>query len=265
MSKPETVSSDCKWFFNDVAMAPKRALLVDYDGTVAPFSINRDRAFPYPAIPELLHKIANRCKTRLIMVSGRSAIGVSSLLGLTPAVEIWGTHGLERLHPDGRYEGAEVADEAFDALVEAEAHLEEEGLEELLEVRPGAVAVHWRGLKASQTLEIRTKAYRILNSLALQAGLLGADFDGGVEIRLRSANTGDMVRTILAEIGPKVPIAYLGDDTSDEEAFRVLNGRGLTVLVRPKYRFTAAQLWLRPPDEIIGFFNDFINAAGGDA
>jgi trehalose 6-phosphate phosphatase len=72
------------------------------------------------------------------------------------------------------------------------------------------------------------------------------------------------VRTILSEVGPDVPVAYLGDDSTDEDAFRVLNDRGLTVLVRPTYRFTAAQMWLRPPDELIQFFTDWVRACGGD-
>jgi trehalose-phosphatase len=92
-----------------------------------------------------------------------------------------------------------------------------------------------------------------------------SEFDGGVELRLRSANTGTVVKTILSEVKPEVPIAYLGDDTSDEDAFRTLNDRGLTVLVRPKHRFTAAQAWLRPPDEVVVFLRDWIQAAGGDA
>ena len=52
---------------------------------------------------------------------------------------------------------------------------------------------------------------------------------------------------------------------SDEEAFRVLNGRGLTALVRTQYRFTAAQVWLRPPDELIAFLNGCAEACGGAA
>jgi trehalose 6-phosphate phosphatase len=49
----------------------------------------------------------------------------------------------------------------------------------------------------------------------------------------------------------------------DEGAFRVLNGRGLTVLVRPKSRFTAAQMWLRPPAELVGFLSDWKTTCGG--
>jgi trehalose-phosphatase len=93
--------------------------------------------------------------------------------------------------------------------------------------------------------------------------LVIAEFDHGVELRLRSANKGDAVRRLLQELDPNIPIAYLGDDPTDEDAFRALNGRGLTVLVGPKHRFTSAQIWLRPPDELKAFLNDWIRACGG--
>jgi trehalose-phosphatase len=258
VSKPAVETIDCSWFFDSIAAARSRVLVLDYDGTVAPFAIDRRRAFPYPAVPELLRRIMASCETRVVVTSGRSVSAVAPLLGLDPQPEIWGTYGIERLHPDGRYEGAEVTDEALQALTKAEMVLQGENLGDLIEARPGAVSIHWRGLQPSQVLEVRTKAYNVLTPLTFQTGLLVADFDGGVELRLRSANKVDIVRTILNEVGADVPIAYLGDDKTDEEAFRLLNGRGLTVLVRPKHRFTAAQTWLRPPEELVQFFNNWI-------
>lgn len=264
MNRSAVESGKCDWFFEAIAAAANRVLLLDYDGTVAPFSADRRRAFPYPPVPKLLHWIMTSCNTRLVIISGRAAHTVAPLLGLHPAPETWGTYGLERLHPDGRYEGPEVSDEPLHALERAEADLMRENLGELVEARPGAVSVHWRGLRPFEILEVRTKAYRTLNPLASHTGLLVADFDGGVEIRLRAASKGHVVRTILSETDPTFPVAYLGDDTADEDAFRVLNGRGLTVLVRPKHRFTAAQMWLRPPGQLVDFLTNWIRSAGGD-
>ena len=39
---------------NAVAQSPVSALLLDYDGTLAPFCLNRQQALPYPGIPALL-------------------------------------------------------------------------------------------------------------------------------------------------------------------------------------------------------------------
>lgn len=58
---------------------------------------------------------------------------------------------------------------------------------------------------------------------------------------------------ILADTDPAAAVAFLGDDLTDEDAFRVLSKRGLSVLVRPEYRETMAKAWLRPPHELVEF------------
>ncbi len=250
-------------FFDQLSDARQRVLLLDYDGTIAPFCVQRNRAFPYPTVPELLDCIMSTCRTRVSLISGRAAREIPPLLGIHPHPEIWGTHGMERLYPDGRYCRTCMSDDVRHTLAEADSWLHKEGLDCMTELKPGAVAVHWRGLNPRQVEEVRTSAYRVLSPLAFRPNLLLAEFDGGLELRNRTRNKGDAVQTILAEIGNE-PVAYLGDDTTDEDAFRALHGRGLPVLVRPTYRFTAAQIWLRPPGELVQFLADWVRACGGD-
>src|SRR5262249_46931888 len=210
----------------------QRVLMLDYDGTVAPFSRDRRKASPYPSVPELLAEIMT-CGTRLIIVSGRSARDIPRLLRILPPPEIWGNYGVERLYPDGRYEESNVSDEALQALGEAELRLDEQCLGPYLEVKLAAVAVHWRDLDASETLKVRSRAYQTLEPMTSRTDLMLSEFDQGIELRLRSANKGEAVRHLIRDLDGKVPLAYLGDDVDDEEAFRVLKGRGLTVLVKP--------------------------------
>jgi trehalose-phosphatase len=198
----------------------------------------------------------------LIIVSGRPANEVPALLGLYPQ-EIWGTYGIEKIHADGRCEYLHVSHEALRILTQAEAQLEREGFTDRNEVKLAAVGLHWRGLPASEAANIRANAYRILEPLAVQPDLVLAEFEDRLEIRLSSPNKGDALRDLLSKLDPDVPVAYLGDDATDEDAFRVLNGRGLTVLVGAKPRFTAAQIWLKPPDELLQFLTNWIHACGG--
>ena len=256
-------SADHGWFFRALSTAKQRVLMLDYDGTVAPFSRDRRCASPYPTVPELLTEIMTTCSTRLIIVSGRSARDVPRLLRIHPPPEVWGSHGVERLYPDGRYEEMEVSDDAVQALGEAEVRLDEQCLGPQIEIKLAGVAVHWRGLESSEALKVRSRAYQILEPMTSRAALTLAEFDGGVELRLRSANKGEAVRNFLRDLDSATPIAYVGDDVDDEDAFRVLNGRGLTVLVKPKSRFTAAQMWLRPPTELVGFLIDWKLTCGG--
>ena len=250
-------------FFEDLCRARSRVLLLDYDGTIAPFSVNRHQAFPYPTVSELIDSIMSTCRTSVSLISGRAAREIPPLLGLHPHPEIWGTYGIERLRPDGHYSVVQISADVERALVEANLWLQHEGLDRLIELKPGAVAVHWRGLNPTQVEEVKAGAYRALSPFA-SADLLLSEFEGGLELRPRARTKAEVIRAILHEHGSDAAVAYLGDDATDEEAFRALNGRGLTVLVRPKYRFTAAQTWIRPPQELLHFLTDWVRACGGD-
>ena len=78
-------------------------------------------------------------------------------------------------------------------------------------------------------------------------------------MRMPDLDKGDAIRTVIQEVGASVPVAYLGDDITDERAFRALGPRGLSVLVRQKFRRTAAQAWLKPPEELLDFLSRWIS------
>lgn len=250
-------------FFDRLSHSSERVLLLDYDGTIAPFAVNRNTAFPYPTVPELLDCIMSTCRTHVALISGRAARELPPLLGLNPHPEIWGTCGIERLSAGGEYSLVDVSDETRQALAQAESSLRHHGLEELAEFKPGAVAIHWRSLNGSRMEQVRAMAYRALSPFTGTHQLLLSEFDGGIELRLRTRNKGHVVRAVLARHEASVPIAYLGDDSTDEDAFRALNSRGMTVLVRPSCRFSSAQVWLRPPEELIQFLEKWVQACGG--
>lgn len=62
-------------------------------------------------------------------------------------------------------------------------------------------------------------------------------------------------------------VAYLGDDQTDEDAFRALEKlgeHGLSVLVRTHVRETAADIWIKPPEQLIEFLENWLLASGGN-
>jgi trehalose 6-phosphate phosphatase len=248
-------------FLAKVSRTTARALLLDYDGTLAPFSEDRQRAAPYSAIPDLLNRIRNSTNTRLVVVTGRRAPEVAGFLDLKK-IEIWGCHGLSRLHADGRYELPNLDEDAVARVAEATELLRQEGLFDLLEFKPAATAVHWRGMEAAAT-QVAQRVEKVWSQLHGREGVELLKFDGGMEIRVAGRNKGDAVRTILAEMPRHPAVAYLGDDLTDEDAFAALQGHGLGVLVNQSYRPTVADVWLRPPEGVIAFLADWITACGG--
>jgi trehalose 6-phosphate phosphatase len=252
-------------FLHDVARANQMALLLDYDGTLAPFRTNRSEAYPYPGVVGLLRKLMDHTKTRLIIVSGRDGRDVRGFLDLDPAPEIWGIHGAQRIKADGTvemYHGDGQTEEALqEALRDAEHWLEYQQLLHTAEFKPGSIAVHWRGLPEETIEDIHARVLLGWRVIAKYNCLSLLEFDGGVEILAGRRNKGDAVRVILNELDDQTPVAYLGDDLTDESAFEAIRGRGLSVLVRIDYRSTAAEVWLSPPFEMIEFLEAWLKAS----
>jgi trehalose 6-phosphate phosphatase len=258
-------------FFNGLAEAPTSALLLDYDGTLAPFHPDRNRAFPYPGVRERLNDLLHSGYTRLVIVSGRSIAQLPPLLGLDSLPEIWGSHGLERLRCDGTLQHAVISEAQQGALDEAARVLEGDGLAGHRELKPGCVALHWRGLEEAEGEALRRRIEPIWMDLARKGDLSLKGFDGGLEIRLGHGDKGGAVAAVLEEMEESAAAAYLGDDETDEDAFAALGRHrerhgslGLNVLVRPISRTTLADVWIRPPEGLISFLDQWRAATQGD-
>jgi trehalose-phosphatase len=257
-------SLQLKSFFEQLNSWGSGALALDYDGTLAPFQTDRDAAVPYPGVAPLIRALLATGRTRVVLVSGRPAEDVRRLLGVEPTPEIWGSHGRQRLWPDGRSEMAELRPADRAAIEEATSWIDTRDLRDLAEFKPGSVALHWRGLPAEQTARLTAEAHSAFASIAERTGIELLEFDGGIELRPSEPNKGSAVRVLLSEIPLGTPLAYLGDDTTDEDAFLALRGTGaLTVLVRPEWRETNAQVWLRPPRELLDFLEGWLERTGG--
>ena len=249
-----------KTFFRELPGAARKILLLDYDGTLAPFRVERDQAVPYPGIREILTRIEDSDNCRLVIISGRGVKDVRPLLGLEPPPEIWGCHGWERLLPDERLLPPELPVAAQQGLIAARTWSEQLGLGERLEVKPASVAVHWRGLTEDEISALRDKVTVAWQEVIVGSALELHHFDGGLELRCPGRDKGFAVRTVLAEEPSGTTVAYLGDDLTDEDAFKALQGHGLGVLVRQEARPTAASLRITPPEELLDFLRRWADA-----
>ena len=245
---------DLAAFYERVADAPGRVLMLDYDGTLAPFHVEPARAVPYPEVAAAVERIVGGEATRVVIVSGRPADEVPPLLSLSKRPEIWGSHGWERLLPDGRRVVEQPDSRARGALaaaVERVADLLQDGAR--LERKLASVALHGRGLPDRAVEDLKARAGRAWQPFAAEGVVEILTFDGGLELRSVGCNKQYAVKAVLAETPNDHAIAYLGDDVTDEDAFRAIKTRGLGVLVRPEFRETQADVWLKPPQELVEF------------
>jgi len=245
-----------KDFFEKLAKASNAVLMLDYDGTLAPFKIDPKEAFPYEGVEMRLNKII-RSNTRVVIISGRAIKDLIFLLSMDPLPEIWGSHGAERLKKGNVYSQAQVGQEVYEGLAQAKMRLATYIDPSRCEFKPLSMAVHWRGLSEDKIKQISENILQDWTNLLESHRLEIHAFDGGLELRPQGINKGIAVDVILKDAGPDFAAAYLGDDATDEEAFEMLGEKGLNVLVRKDIRPTKADIQLIPPQELLKFLDQW--------
>lgn len=246
-------------FFIELRKSNHSLLMLDYDGTLSPFKAVRSEAVMYPGIKERLEKILNMIDTQVIIVSGRALKDLTPLVDLYPSPELWGSHGSECMTKDGKYTPPDIDPKASEGLEAAKkVCFEKEINPDFLEFKPASVALHWRGFdeKKQQEIEntIKDEWDKITSSYPLQLHF----FNGGMELRPLGKGKDDAILSILSKLPEDAIIAYLGDDLTDEDAFKALGKRALKILVNPEKRETLADIQFFSFEEVLTFLDQWM-------
>jgi trehalose 6-phosphate phosphatase len=204
-------------------LAGRRPLLVasDYDGVLARLRDVPSEAVPEPGVAEALARLAAVDGVTVALVSGRGVADLQATSGLTGPFTWIGSHGAE---VDGPVP-AEVA-AARDRLAAVLAPLVDDVPGARLEVKPASVAVHVRQVAdrpAGRALLERADA-------AADPALTRKPGKDVLELAVTDADKGSALRRLQDEVGAAGTL-YLGDDVTDEDAFRALADDGVTVKV----------------------------------
>lgn len=235
---------------NRLSQAERRILITDYDGTIAPFVTDRFNARPYPGVMAKLLGI-NDSGDRVVFVTGRSLKDLLNLFPEARRFEVWGSHGWERFGPEAGIFRFDIEPAVDLKLEQALNWARSIGCGDRCDAKAGAVAIHFRGLDRSAAAQLSERVRARWGKLLSDGNLMLRPFDGGYELLATGRNKGDAVRTVLNEEVRKFCAVYLGDDITDEDAFRAIAGRGMGVLMRPFPRDSAAEYHLKPPEELI--------------
>jgi trehalose-phosphatase len=253
-------SAEAAALWQRLRSARQSLLMLDYDGTLAPFHVDRFAAVLYPGVEERLATLSGLARVRLVLVSGRPAHELRGLLPSAIRTEIWGSHGREQLQSDGSYRLFSLDPAQREGLEQAAREMTTLGFAEALEVKPSSLAIHWRSAPPQEQEQVRSSIESVFSQLARSEGLHLLPFDGGLELRSTDRTKGTAVAQILAQESEAAPAAYLGDDLTDEDAFAAVGDRGFSILVRAEVRASYAQFWLRPPKELLEFLDAWIAA-----
>lgn len=241
-----------------IAAADPLLLCLDYDGTLVPIAAHPSQArLPAPT-RRLLRQLSRQQGIRVVVVSGRALPELERRVAV-PGLYYVGNHGLELSGPRIRYVHAaarasrprirRLARRLRAALRPVPgAWVEEKGLTasvHLRAVRPAARQRCLRIVAAVTAPERRRAAIRLTRGkevVELRPPVRWGKGESVAWIRERLTAGGRAARPVLV---------YLGDDETDEGAFRMVNRfRGCSVFVGVRPQATAARWRMRGPRDV---------------
>lgn len=246
----------------EIARKPHRYLFFDFDGTLSPITDRPQDAAAHPDILAPLESLCRQPRTTLTVVSGRPVSDIRERLPL-PGLVVAGVHGLVIDGPSFHQTHSDAArvepliQRAADRLGREIGALE--GI--VIENKGITVAVHYRRAGSSDAEHARSAARDVVRSFP---GIRALEGKKVVELRPDiDWDKGRAVSFILERLSGSTwesrgGVLYMGDDRTDEDAFRVLDGKAVTVKVG-ELGSTAARYRVRDPDEVVGLVRELLS------
>ena len=243
-----------------IQAAPRVLIACDFDGTLSPIVPHPDDAAILPECLNALRQLTELPHFHVAILSGRGLDDVRARVGLANATYS-GNHGMEIAA-----EGMTILDDSSEqARIIMSSHREEivratriyEGV--FVEDKGVSLSVHYRA--APEELEPHIeRTVRAVTAGAVQNGVISV-VQGKKVLDIRAADTRDkgaalsyVARTLQSAADAEYLPIYVGDDSTDEDAFQEVNRTGgISILVGPAERDTVAAYRVDSPYDVADF------------
>lgn len=230
------------------------ALFLDYDGTLTPIVDSPELAVLSEEMRRAVGKLAEECTVAVI--SGRDLGDVRERVGIE-GIAYAGSHGFDIVGPEGESMALDKGEAFLPALERAEEQLRERTQRidgALIERKRYSLAVHYRKVAAKDVPTVEKHVDQVVEQVGRLKKTHGKKvFDLQPDIDWNKGRAVDWLLDALGLDGPEVVAMYIGDDVTDEDAFRALAGRGVTIAVQDTPSPTAADYRLADPEEVQRF------------
>jgi len=214
----------------------KHALFLDLDGTLVEFAAHPEQVVASEPLRHLLAELSQAMHGALALVTGRSIASADAVLD-GALVHVAGLHGIEQREAKGVQRDIGDVSRVNAAANEARALIANGALDADIEDKGAALAIHYR--RAPQFADAVRRAAA---DLARRHGLSLLEGKMVVELKLGERTKADAVKDFMRTppFAGRMPIA-VGDDITDEDAFRAAAALGGHAILVGAERPTAAQ------------------------
>ncbi|XP_063242724.1 uncharacterized protein LOC134542428 [Bacillus rossius redtenbacheri] len=231
------------------------ALLLDYDGTLAPLAPRPELAVLPAETKEVLLRLSKRPDVKLAIISGRKLANVKSLVGIEGIVYA-GNHGIEIEFPSGRTYVHPSPEGYQEKLLSLQAELESKVCKHgaWVENKGPTLTLHYRAVPEAERPGLVAEAERVVRETGLTVGTAHCALEVKTPFIWNKGHASLLVMS--SEFGEawqgQVPVIFVGDDTTDEDAFEALKDFGQTFrVVRADGVSTAAKHRLSGTDGVL--------------
>ncbi|XP_065357113.1 trehalose-phosphate phosphatase isoform X3 [Calliphora vicina] len=205
------------------------AVLFDYDGTLAPIADNPNKTVMPVATEVILNKIAKHPKIFLAVISGRGLRDVQTRVGIN-GIMYGGNHGIEIESADGSRHDYKLPTEVQENYAKLVKELKEnvEKNKAWVEDKKVSLTYHYRDTPMDIKESQKQVAIKIIESYGFRANQAHEAIEAKPPVNW---NKGEAAMFILKHTfgdnwADEIKVVFAGDDTTDEDAMKKLQGLG---------------------------------------
>lgn len=239
-------------------------LFLDYDGTLAPIVETPEKAVISKDTKEVLDKLSKKRDCNIAVISGRSLRDIKNMVGLENIIYA-GNHGLEIEGPKIRFE-SQVSPRLKSIIRQIKEDLENKllGVKGVfIEDKGLTVSVHYRLVDKKDIPLLQNiftaliGPYTIRDKIKVNSGKKVYEIKPPVMWDKGKVVSWLLARQQFAQGEDKIFPIYIGDDITDEDAFRAMKNKGLTIFVGEP-GLSEAHYYLKDTEEVIRFIQQIL-------
>ncbi len=231
-------------------------LFLDYDGTLAPIAATPAKAKILPGNKKILEELSNTLGIKLAIISGREMGDIKSRLGLKNIIYA-ANHGLEIDGPRIKFK-SQVGLKFRKTIKNIHDHLKNKLSEvrgALIEDKGLSLSLHYRMVKDAEVPRVKALFHELVivplvkNKIKVTGGKKVLKIRPAVKWDKGKVTLWLLARQQFNQGNKKILPVYIGDDLTDEDAFKALRNKGITIVVG-KTSGSYAQFYLKDAVEV---------------